>query len=392
MGTSQKFIHGMRIPNYQFSQTAQANDYRAILNQLNQLHQGKQLDKKFQFNNQSLICLNSKTYKQDNQYLQAFLNKLMMKIMLKKYLIEPPNYIQNSNINNIMNQINFLGRNPRRNYTKQFYQQYFNFVAAVSQAPDLNASEIGLAMFIYGQVSQYTKSKNKEVEQSLLLNFRQQIDHFKSNDLKHFSFGLILARIQRKDIFDMLEKQSLVTEMEFQDLIRVGTGIALFGKGSPEFWKLLEEQAIMNIPTTEPQNITTLFMLYKQFGHGTQEINKLFEQQFIQRYDQFSNLLKLQMFSSFAKIRYPSSALFKLFFRDIVGIIQSVNVTAVQMLILDCQKIFHQFPKQIQQFFIDFILKHYQKFNPAIKSKLYDSFQEQQLLTEELEVALLKKQ
>lgn len=36
-----------------------------------------------------------------------------------------------------------------------------------------------------------------------------------SGDLKHFSFGLILARIQRKDIFDLLEKQSLVTEMEF---------------------------------------------------------------------------------------------------------------------------------------------------------------------------------
>ncbi|CAD8154196.1 unnamed protein product [Paramecium octaurelia] len=393
MGTTQKFIHGMRIPTYQFSQTAQANDYRAILNQLTQLHQGKQLDKTQvsslfqqlkpylpQFENQEIRQLVSISFSQqinDENYAQKVFDRTT-----QLYLEQQASLVETLDILSLL---------VSGNYTKQFYQQQFNFVAAVSQAPDLNASQIGLAMFIYGQVSQYTKATNKEVEQSLLLNFRQHIDHFKSNDLKHFSFGLILARIQRKDIFDILEKQSLVTEMEFQDLIRVGTGIALFGNGSPEFWKLLEEQAIKNIPTTEPQNITTLFMLYKQFGHGTQEIFKLFEQQFIERYDQFSNLLKLQMFSSFAKIRYPSSAIFKLFFRDIVGIIQSVNVTAVQMLIFDCQKIFHQFPKQVQQFFINFILKHYQKFNPVIKSKLYDSFQEQQLLTEELEVALLKK-
>ncbi|CAD8175600.1 unnamed protein product [Paramecium octaurelia] len=393
MGTSQKFIHQMRIPSYQFSQTTQTNDYREILNQLNQLHKEKQQDHKQissllqqlkpylpQFENPEIRELVSITFAQqinDENYAQKVFDRTT-----QLYLEQQASLTETLDILSVL----VSGK-----YSKEFYQQSFNFVAAVSQAPDLTASQIGLTIFIYGQVSQHTKSTNKEVEKSLLLNFKQNIDQFRSNDLKHFAFGLILARIQRKDIFDLLEKQSLVTEMEFQDLIRVGTGIALFGNGSPEFWKLLEEQAIKNIPTTEAQNITNLFMLYKQFGHGTQEIFKLFEQQFIQRYDQFNSLMKLQMFSSFAKIRYPSSSIFKLFFRDIVGIIQSVNITSVQMLIFDCQKIFPQFPKQVQQFFINFIIKNYKKFHPVIKSKLYDSFQEQQLLTEELEVALLKK-
>ncbi|CAD8091007.1 unnamed protein product [Paramecium sonneborni] len=393
MGTSQKFPHTMRIPYYLFCQATKADDYRAILFQLSQIHQRKQSDHKQV----------SRLIQQLKPYLPQFENKEIRELVsiTLTQSISDENYAQKvfdrttqlylEQQATLTETLDILSLLVPGTYSKQFYQQLFNFVAAVSQAPELTPTQIGLSMFIYGQVSQYTKCNNKEVENSLILNFKQYIDHFKSIDLKNFAFGLLLARIKRKDIYEILEKQSLVTEMQFEDLIRVGTGIALFGNGSPEFWKLLEEQAINNIPTTNPQNITTLFMLYKQLGHGTAEIFKLLESIFIQRYDQFNNLQKLQMFSSFAKIRYPSSAIFKLFFKDIVGIIQSVNITAVQMLIFDCQKIFPQFPKQVQQYFINFILKHYQKFNPTIKSKLYDSFQEQKLLTEELEVALLKK-
>ncbi|CAD8079897.1 unnamed protein product [Paramecium sonneborni] len=393
IGSSQKLTPTIRIPNYQFCQAKQADDYRSILFKLNQIHQRKQSDHKQvksllqqlkpylpQFENQELRELLSISFAQqisDENYAQKIFDRTT-----QLYLEQQATLTETLDIISLL---------VPGDYSKQFYQQSFNFVAAVSQAPELTPIQIGLAMFIYGQISQYTKCNNKDVENSLILNFKQSIDHFKSYDLKNFAFGLILARIKRKDIFEILERQSLVIEMEFQDLIRVATGIALFGNGSPEFWKLLEEQSIKNIPTTDPQNMTTLFMLYKQLGHGTPEIFKLLEQYFIQRYVEFSNIQKLQMFSSFAKIRYPSSAIFKLFFKDIVGIIQSVNITAVQMLIFDCQKIFPQFPKQVQQFFINFILKHYQKFNPTIKSKLYDSFQEQKLLTEELEVALFKK-